>query len=302
MMEIDGKWLKKYVDKRFILKLIGLFNSEDPRERDYLGIILHRIYEICPGFRSFIRNAISNVLYEVIHSGLRHNGAAKLLEIIGLIINGFKLPLKEKHILLLHNVLIPLQKVPFLYRFQADLAYCLTQFVEKDSSLASSVLCGMIKFWPKTSGKKTIYYLNQLEEILELTKSHQLQTFIEPVFRKISESIASDHFQVAERALFLWNNDIIASFTCDFKEKVLPIIYPALQKNYSKHWNSTVSSLTLNIIRIFKEMDRDLYDKVTKNYKNNQESKSMDIKQQNRDLKWKAIRELSINNKRKLLK
>ena len=29
---------------RFVLKLLDLFDSEDPRERDYLKTILHRIY------------------------------------------------------------------------------------------------------------------------------------------------------------------------------------------------------------------------------------------------------------------
>jgi hypothetical protein len=32
------------VDQHFVLKLLELFDSEDPRERDYLKTILHRIY------------------------------------------------------------------------------------------------------------------------------------------------------------------------------------------------------------------------------------------------------------------
>merc|ERR1712113_1231143 len=82
------------------------------------------------------------------------------------------------------------------------------------------------------------------------------------------------------RALFLWNNDIIATFTSDHRTKILPIIYPALQKNYSKHWNSTVSSLTLNIIRIFKEMDKELYEEVAKNYKNGRQSPTIKNKKE----------------------
>ena len=35
---------KRYVDQHFVLKLLELFDSEDPRERDYLKTILHRIY------------------------------------------------------------------------------------------------------------------------------------------------------------------------------------------------------------------------------------------------------------------
>ncbi|GBG00435.1 hypothetical protein Rsub_13091 [Raphidocelis subcapitata] len=42
--DTDAKVAKKYVDQHFVLKLLELFDSEDPRERDYLKTILHRIY------------------------------------------------------------------------------------------------------------------------------------------------------------------------------------------------------------------------------------------------------------------
>ena len=42
--EVNAKVAKKYVDQKFCLKLVELFDSEDPRERDYLKTILHRIY------------------------------------------------------------------------------------------------------------------------------------------------------------------------------------------------------------------------------------------------------------------
>ena len=41
----------------------------------------------------------------------KHNGVAELLEILGSIINGFALPLKDEHKQFLQRVLIPLHKV-----------------------------------------------------------------------------------------------------------------------------------------------------------------------------------------------
>jgi len=300
VMTADVRVIRRYIDKRFLLNMIDLFNSEDPRERDYLKMILHRIYGRCMPFRSFIRKAMNNILYPVIYLNVRHNGISELLEILGSIINGFALPLKEEHVLFCRNVLIPMHKVMFLSQFHAQLAYCVTQFIQKDPSLASSVIGGMLKFWPTVSCQKELLYLNELEEVLELTGTQQLEKVIEPLFCRISESICSNHFQVAERALFLWNNDIIATFTSDHRTKILPIIYPALQKNYSKHWNSTVSSLTLNIIRIFKEMDKELYEKVAKDFKNGRPSPAV-LKQQ-RDSRWKALQQMSSSNRLKLKK
>jgi len=267
VMSVDVKIIRRYIDKKFLLNMLDLFNSEDPRERDYLKMILHRIYGRCMPFRAFIRKIINNILYSVIYENVRHNGISELLEILGSIINGFATPLKEEHVKFFQSVLTPLHKTPTLGQFHPQLAYCVTQFVQKDPKLASVALTGLLRYWPTTSCQKELLFLNEMEELLELTAKIELDKVIEPLFRRIGNAICSNHFQVAERALFLWNNDIIATFTSEHRKKILPILYPALQKNYPKHWNATVSSLTLNIIRIFKEMDKDLYEEVARNYK-----------------------------------
>ena len=95
--DTDAKVAKKHVDQYFVVRLLELFDSEDPRERDYLKTILHRIYGKFMVHRPFIRKAINNVFYRFIFETERHNGIAELLEILGSIINGFALPLKEEH-------------------------------------------------------------------------------------------------------------------------------------------------------------------------------------------------------------
>ncbi|KAF0912498.1 hypothetical protein E2562_014085 [Oryza meyeriana var. granulata] len=42
--ETDAKLAKRYIDHSFVLRLLDLFDSEDPREREYLKMILHRVY------------------------------------------------------------------------------------------------------------------------------------------------------------------------------------------------------------------------------------------------------------------
>ncbi len=42
--DTDAKAAKKYIDQAFVVHILELFDSEDPRERDYLKTILHRIY------------------------------------------------------------------------------------------------------------------------------------------------------------------------------------------------------------------------------------------------------------------
>ncbi|XP_029142080.1 serine/threonine-protein phosphatase 2A 56 kDa regulatory subunit delta isoform-like [Protobothrops mucrosquamatus] len=54
---------KKYIDQKFVMSLLDLFDSEDPRERDFLKTILHRIYGKFLGLRAYIRRQINNIFY-----------------------------------------------------------------------------------------------------------------------------------------------------------------------------------------------------------------------------------------------
>lgn len=46
---------------KFDFQLLDLFDSEDPRERDFLKTVLHRIYGKFLGLRAFIRKQINNI-------------------------------------------------------------------------------------------------------------------------------------------------------------------------------------------------------------------------------------------------
>jgi serine/threonine-protein phosphatase 2A regulatory subunit B' len=130
---------KRYIDQNFVLQLLDLFDSEDPRERDFLKTILHRIYGKFLGLRAYIRKQINNIFYSFIYETEHHNGIAELLEILGSIINGFALPLKEEHRTFLLKVLLPLHKVKSLSVYHPQLAYCVVQFLEKDPTLTEPV-------------------------------------------------------------------------------------------------------------------------------------------------------------------
>ena len=79
------------------------------------------------------------MFFQFVYETERFNGIAELLEILGSIINGFALPLKEEHKLFLTRVLIPLHKVKSLSMYHPQLAYCIVQFLEKDPALTEEV-------------------------------------------------------------------------------------------------------------------------------------------------------------------
>nr|XP_010932088.1 serine/threonine protein phosphatase 2A 59 kDa regulatory subunit B' gamma isoform [Elaeis guineensis] len=193
--ETDAKLAKRYIDHSFVLRLLDLFDSEDQREREYLKTILHRVYGKFMVHRPFIRKAINNIFYRFIFETEKHNGIAELLEILGSIINGFALPLKEEHKLFLVRALIPLHKPKCVALYHQQLSYCITQFVEKDFKLADTVIRGLLKYWPITNSSKEVMFLGELEEVLEATQVAEFQRCMVPLFRQIGRCLNSSHFQ-----------------------------------------------------------------------------------------------------------
>ncbi|XAR70920.1 hypothetical protein NMG60_11027962 [Bertholletia excelsa] len=256
---LESKVAKKYINHSFILSLLDLFDSEDPRERECLKTILHRIYGKFMVHRPFIRKSISNIFYHFIFETERHNGIAELLEIFGSVISGFALPLKEEHKIFLWRALIPLHKPKSLGVYFQQLSFCIAQFIEKDPKLASTVIRGLLKYWPVTNSQKEVMFLGELEEILEGINMGEFQKIMVPLFWRIGCCINSYHFQVAERSLFFWNNDQIVNLIAHNRRVILPIIFPALQKNAQSHWSPSVLNLTLNVSKMFTEMDDVLF-------------------------------------------
>lgn len=284
--ETESKLLAKLFNRAFVLNLLELFDSEDPRERDYLKTILHRIYGNFMSLRPFIRRAINNVFYKFIYETDRHNGIAELLEILGSIINGFALPIKEQHKQFLERVLLPLHKVTYVSVFHPQLSYCVTQFLEKDPNLAPKIVSAILKFWPATSSKKELMFLNEIEEILDRVQHHHLGDAQLPLFGQIARSINSPHFQVSERSIYVLNNDVILRFITNKREQLVPLLARALLNNtFAKdsaeakepwrehqkwqdkgHWNPTIVDLTQDILKLFNEMDQALMTKFSKGH------------------------------------
>ena len=228
-------------------------------------------------------------LYETEH----FNGVAELLEILGSIINGFAFPLKAEHKQFLIRVLIPLHKVNCLSLFHAQLAYCIVQFVEKDATLAQIVIEGILRLWPKTCSQKEVMLLGELEEVLDVIEPSQFVIIQEPLFKKIADCVSNPHFQVAERALYLWNNEYIHSLIEDNNHVIMPIMFPALHRNSRKHWNKTIVSLIYNVLKDFMEINSKLFDELTTSYKAKREEERR--RERDRDELWQRLGDLSIS-------
>ncbi|WFD42466.1 serine/threonine-protein phosphatase 2A 56 kDa regulatory subunit delta isoform [Malassezia psittaci] len=292
--DLNTSIAKKYIDQSFVIQLLELFDSEDPRERDFLKTMLHRIYGKLLNLRAFIRRSINNVFFQFVYETERHNGIAELLEILGSIINGFALPLKEEHKVFLTRVLLPLHKAKSLAMYHPQLAYCVVQFIEKDSLLTEEVVLGLLRFWPKTNSQKEVMFLNEIEEVLDVIEPQDFVKIQVPLFQQLSRCIQSQHFQVAERTLYFWNNEYIVNLMGDNIHVVLPIVFDSLCDNSKSHWNPTIHTLVYNALKLFMEMNPAYFDMISA--ESQQQHLAKEQKQQTRDRAWQQLRSSAVRN------
>ncbi|KAG0677628.1 serine/threonine-protein phosphatase 2A 56 kDa regulatory subunit delta isoform [Kluyveromyces marxianus] len=307
---------KQYIDQNFILRLLELFDSEDIRERDCLKTTLHRIYGKFLSLRSFIRRSINNIFLQFTYETERFNGIAELLEILGSIINGFALPLKEEHKVFLVRVLIPLHKVRCLSLYHPQLAYCIVQFLEKEPLLTEEVIMGLLRYWPKINSTKEIMFLNEIEDIFEVIEPLEFIKVEVPLFVQLAKCISSPHFQVAEKVLSYWNNEYFLNLCIENAEVILPIIFPALYKLTTQldkndplslengdneedpylmveqainsgSWNRAIHAMAFKALKIFLETNSVLYENCNALYL--QSLKENNRRQKEREMNWKQL-------------
>ena len=299
--EVKAKVARKYLTKRFCKRFIDLFDSEDPRERDYLKTILHRIYGKFMSYRSIIRQYIQNTFFVFIYENGTHNGIGELLEILGSIINGFTLPLKKEHEVFLVRALVPLHKPKTVAAYHLQLSYCMTQFVEKEPLTAELILCGLFKFWPWSSSAKQVLFLNELEDLMELLDDELVDKLYEPLFKHLGLCLASTHFQVQERTLYLWNNEHLVNSGClsaQHSTNSLAFTYDALRRISNSHWNANVQSLAQNVIKLYMAYDMSYFSKMQQRFLKNERQRTLDS--MSRESDWGLLEDEVRKAKRRL--
>ena len=100
---------------------------------------------------------------------------------------------------------------------------------------------------------KQVLYLNELEEILELIRGDQINSVQTELYKLLAGCIGSEHFQVTERALYLWNSEHLCSNVLAQSRApiFLPIIIGPLSKIAQGHWNLTVEGLAQSVLKMY---------------------------------------------------
>jgi hypothetical protein len=153
---------------------------------------VHKMYRKFVHLRTFMREEMGHMLQDCVARPVERGfcGVFETLEILGSIVEGFAVPLKEPHVHYLERVLLPLAKTPAFVVFHSPLLYCLLQFtlkvalcflchqklfyvcVPKDPRLASKVAKYMFAHWPvQTARKQVAEHFQNLRTIFNVPRA-----------------------------------------------------------------------------------------------------------------------------------
>ena len=93
--------------------------------------------------------------------------------------------------------------------------------------------------------------------------------------------------QVAERALYFWNNEYFCNLVSDNVEVILPIMFAPLYENSKGHWNRTIHGMVYNAMKLFMEINPQLFDECSHDYTELQNS--AEARQAARKSKWEQL-------------
>ncbi|KAL4465207.1 hypothetical protein ABPG74_001921 [Tetrahymena malaccensis] len=265
--QMDVKILMKYISKKFIHQLLELFDSNEPREREYVKNLYHRLYGKLVQKRKTFRKAISFVFQTLIHERFSFNGMPELLDILASIISGYAVPLREEHIDFFKNIFIPLHKVQTSHHYHEQLQRCSMLFLSKMPELSLDLIDALLKYWPFANSTKELMFLSELLEVIEVPEMNKIQPYVERLFKRLIKCISGPHLQIADRAMCFFENEYFLGMLRQYKSITFPLIVPVIHKIADNHWHKILQESLIALRAILRELDPQAYEK-SLTYKN----------------------------------
>lgn len=116
--------------------------------------------------------------------------------------------------------------------------------------------------------------------------------------------------QVAERALYFWNNEYFCNLISDNVEVILPIMFQPLYENSKGHWNRyvlplgssgthanfprTIHGMVYNAMKLFMEINPQLFDECSEHYREHEATAEKTLR--TRTANWALIADWAKKN------
>jgi serine/threonine-protein phosphatase 2A regulatory subunit B' len=164
---------------------------------------------------------------------------------------------------MLARALVPLHKMSGLVEYHPPLSYCMVLFCGKDPTLTPAIVGGLLRFWPVGSSAKELLFLQELDELFEFVDGDAFSQFRRRFALRMLKCIECPHVQVAERALWFWNNDAFKALAVGdprHRKEVLSVLFDALRRCAEGHWHEGVKQLCAHVLSLYRAEDAALVD------------------------------------------
>ena len=181
--------------------------------------------------------------------------------------------------------MIPLHNAPYnvLMMYHKELRKLLNIYMEKDPDRSGAIIIRRIsKYWPLRHGPKQMLMIKELEEILEhidkqMWKTGELAESRVFLYKMMSKIVGSEHFQVADHGLRLWQNKYLYDGCFnrhEFHEDIIKHVFHQLYFKSHQHWQNNdklkkegaeivgckVGDLSLKVLYGYKNANLKLYE------------------------------------------
>lgn len=165
---------------------------------------------------------------------------------------------------------------------------CILIFLQKDPNLSEILLTTVLDIWPYANTNKELAFLVTLYESLDVISSlENIQIYIEPLSKRISACLNSEHVQVIDRCMTFFERDSMINMLREYATEMYPIIVPPIERQIKEHWHETLKSNFDDLKKILMELDIDTYEEVKDDYQEKQEFKRS--RRAELDSKWKIL-------------
>ena len=258
--ECNSNILKKYITANFLNEFVQLFKSNINEERNYIKIILHKIYTKIIPRRKIIRQIITNYLSYIIKQKNNYNGIKEILDIMSSIAAGFEKPLREEHKNFFKNIIIPLHKLEKLSLYFENLKRCTCLFLTKNSNLSIRLLDYIIKIWPFENYNKEKLYIEEMNAIFFLTNKDKLETIIEKLIKNIIKCLSENNWNIVVHTLSFFKNEEFIKIILKYDKILFNLIFPELNNLGKNHWNQKKKHIFIelknNLLKIYQNNNK----------------------------------------------
>lgn len=93
-----------------------------------------------------------------------------------------------------------------------------------------------------------------------------------PLYQRLAQCLEGYHFQVAERALNFWYNEVLNQTVVEsrpHREVILPIMFRALYRNRDPatgHWQESIRNGAIQVLQRYENVDPELFQECVNSY------------------------------------